>query len=101
MLARLAVDEAASVGDGPVRYLSGGNAAWQAAGYARSAADAKLADEAVDQWRKPYERTGDTEAAMRDYLAWEIDLSPAAVARDGSLRFFCHQASSPLAAKSQ
>jgi hypothetical protein len=45
-----------------------------------------MADEPVDQWRKPYERSGDTAAAMRDYLAWETDLLPR-IGRDGSLQF--------------
>jgi hypothetical protein len=45
-----------------------------------------MADEPVDQWRKPYERTADTKAAMLDYLAWEIDLL-GRIERDGSLRF--------------
>jgi hypothetical protein len=45
-----------------------------------------MADEAVDQWRKPYERAGDIKAAMQDYLAWEVDLLPR-IKRDGSLRF--------------
>jgi hypothetical protein len=48
-----------------------------------------MADEAVDQWRKPYERTGDTKAAMNEYLAWEIDLLPR-IERDGSLKFSHH-----------
>ena len=69
-----------------MRFLNGGNAAWQAAGNAFSA-EARMADEAVDQWRKPYERSGDTEAAMREYLAWETDLLPR-IERDGSLKFF-------------
>ena len=68
-----------------MRFLEGGNAAWRAAGYPFST-EAKMADEAIDQWRKPYERTGDTEAAMREYLAWETDLLPR-IARDGSLKF--------------
>jgi rhodanese-related sulfurtransferase len=84
-LARLAVAEAASLTDKPVRYLSGGNSAWHAAGQAFSA-EAKMADDAVDQWRKPYERAGDVKAAMQDYLAWEVDLLPR-IARDGSLQF--------------
>jgi hypothetical protein len=50
-----------------------------------------MADEAVDQWRKPYERTGDTKAAMNEYLAWEIDLLPR-IARDGTLKFSSHSA---------
>jgi rhodanese-related sulfurtransferase len=85
MLAELAVVEAASVSNQPVRFLKGGNAAWRAAGQPFSA-DARMADEAVDQWRKPYERSGDTKAAMQDYLAWEVDLLPR-IKRDGSLQF--------------
>jgi rhodanese-related sulfurtransferase len=84
-LARLAVAEAQAMFDRPVRFLDGGNAAWQAAGYAFSA-EANMADEAIDQWRKPYERTGDVEGAMREYLAWETDLLPR-IQRDGSLHF--------------
>jgi rhodanese-related sulfurtransferase len=84
-LARLAVAEAAGLLDRPVRCLAGGNAAWAAAGNAL-ATDAKMADEIIDQWRKPYERSGDTKAAMQEYLAWEIDLLPR-ITRDGTLRF--------------
>jgi hypothetical protein len=68
-----------------VCFLEGGNAAWQAAGQSFST-DAKMADEAVDQWRKPYERTGNIKAAMQEYLTWEVDLLPR-IKRDGSLRF--------------
>ena len=85
VLAKLAVTEAAEALDRPACFLEGGNAAWQAAGQAFSSA-AKMADEAVDQWRKPYERSGDTAVAMREYLAWETDLLPR-IARDGTLRF--------------
>jgi rhodanese-related sulfurtransferase len=84
-LAELAVIEAARVSDQPVRFLKGGNTAWRAAGHPFSA-EARMADEAVDQWRKPYERSGDTKAAMQDYLAWEVDLLPR-IKRDGLLQF--------------
>ena len=84
-LASLAVGEAETLIDGPVRFLRGGDAAWQAAGQPFST-DAKMADEPVDQWRKPYERSGDTKAAMQEYLTWEVDLL-ARIKRDGSLRF--------------
>jgi len=87
-LARLAAPEAEALVDIPVRIVAGGNAAWRAAGYALST-EARMADEAVDQWRKPYERSGDTKAAMNEYLAWEIDLLPR-IARDGTLKFFHH-----------
>jgi hypothetical protein len=49
-----------------------------------------MADETVDQWRKPYERAGDAKAAMQDYLAWETDLLPR-IERDGSLKFSSHR----------
>jgi rhodanese-related sulfurtransferase len=84
-LAALAVAEAETLIDRPVRFLQGGNAAWQAAGRPLST-DAKMADEVVDQWRKPYERSGDVKAAMQEYLTWEVDLLPR-IKRDGSLRF--------------
>jgi rhodanese-related sulfurtransferase len=85
VLARLAMPEAAALTKHPVRFLEGGNAAWRAAGLAFTAAP-KMADEAVDQWRKPYERSGDTTAAMAEYLAWETDLLPR-IERDGLLKF--------------
>jgi rhodanese-related sulfurtransferase len=85
VLAELAVAEAERLSARPVRFLKGGNAAWQAAGQPFSMT-ANMADEPVDQWRKPYERSGDTKAAMADYLAWEVDLLPR-IRRDGSLQF--------------
>jgi rhodanese-related sulfurtransferase len=88
-LAHLAVAEAQALAAGPVRVLAGGNAAWKAAGYPLSVDPKNMADDAVDQWRKPYERSGDTKAAMSEYLAWEIDLLPR-IARDGTLKFFSH-----------
>jgi rhodanese-related sulfurtransferase len=84
-LAALAVAEAETLIDRPVRFLQGGNAAWQAAGRPLST-DAEMVDEVVDQWRKPYERPGDVKAAMQEYLTWEVDLLPR-IKRDGSLRF--------------
>ncbi len=69
----------------PARYLRGGNAAWQEAGLEFSA-DARMADEPLDVWLKPYERPNDTTGAMSEYLAWETDLLPR-IARDGTARF--------------
>lgn len=88
VVARLAVAEAKALTDVPVRFLAGGNAAWKAAGCELSV-EPLMADEAADQWRKPYERSGDVTAAMKEYLAWEIDLLPR-IERDGSLEFFCY-----------
>jgi rhodanese-related sulfurtransferase len=85
-VAQMAVAEAQAAAGIAVRFLAGGNAAWKAAGYELSA-EPRMADETIDQWRKPYERGGDTKAAMSEYLAWETDLLPR-LARDGSLSFF-------------
>jgi len=69
-----------------VRWLAGGNAAWRAAGHPLTDAEPRMADEPIDVWLKPYERPHDTTQAMRDYLAWEVDL-PARIAADGTARF--------------
>jgi rhodanese-related sulfurtransferase len=86
VLAGLATSEAQALVDRPVRWLDGGNAAWQAAGHPLTADDARLADEAVDAWLKPYERPNDTTKAMSEYLSWEVDLL-ARIERDGSTNF--------------
>jgi rhodanese-related sulfurtransferase len=74
VLARVAALEASALTKLPVRYLGGGNAAWQQAGFALSSDDGKMANEPVDLWLKPYERQGDTKSAMVEYLSWETDL---------------------------
>jgi rhodanese-related sulfurtransferase len=97
VLASLAVAEARALTDRPVRFLTGGNAAWRAAGQEFST-DAKMADEAVDQWRKPYERSGNTKAMMQEYLDWEVDLLPR-IKRDGALQFERFRPLLPAAAR--
>ncbi|MGH6726608.1 MAG: rhodanese-like domain-containing protein [Pseudolabrys sp.] len=84
-LAGLAVEEARALTHLPVRWLRGGNAAWAAAGFPL-ATDAKLADEPLDVWLKPYERPGDPKAAMNEYLSWEMDLLDR-IKRDGTTHF--------------
>jgi rhodanese-related sulfurtransferase len=86
VLAGLAAAEAQALVDTPVHVLDGGNAAWLAAGHALTADDPRMADDAIDTWLKPYERSKDTTKAMQDYLSWEVDLL-ARIARDGSARF--------------
>jgi rhodanese-related sulfurtransferase len=85
VLAGLAVAEAQALTDTPVRWLKGGNAAWAAAGIPLST-DAKLADEPLDVWLKPYERKGDPKAAMNEYLSWEVDLLER-IKQDGTTHF--------------
>ena len=85
VLASLAVEEARALTKTPVHWLKGGNAAWAATGTPLSTA-AKMADDPVDVWLKPYERPDDNEAAMNAYLSWEVDLLER-IKRDGSTRF--------------
>jgi rhodanese-related sulfurtransferase len=85
IVAGLAAPEAAALTDAPVRYLAGGNAAWQAAGHAMSN-EPRMADEAVDAWLKPYERSDDVAGAMQEYLTWEVDLLQR-IERDGTTNF--------------
>ncbi|MGN6571903.1 MAG: rhodanese-like domain-containing protein [Pseudolabrys sp.] len=73
LLAGLAVAEAREHTTVPVTWLRGGTAAWTAAGKALSK-DARMADEAIDVWLKPYEKPGDPKAGMQEYLTWEVDL---------------------------
>jgi len=86
VLAGLTASEAVALVDIPVRFLDGGNAAWQSAGHSLTADDPKLADEPVDMWLKPYERPNDTTTAMNEYLSWEVDLL-ARIEQDGTTRF--------------
>lgn len=87
VLAGLAVAEARALTGLPVRYLKGGNGAWWDAKYAFST-EPHMADDPVDVWLKPYERSGDTKGAMNEYLSWEVDLV-SRIERDGTCNFRC------------
>ncbi|MDO9710719.1 rhodanese-like domain-containing protein [Paracraurococcus lichenis] len=86
-VARLAVPELEGLGIAPVAVLAGGVAAWKAAGLPLSA-DRRNPEDAdcIDVYLRPYDRNDGVEAAMREYLSWEIDLVHE-VARDGDARF--------------
>jgi rhodanese-related sulfurtransferase len=86
VVAGLAAAEAKTLADVPVRFLAGGNAAWQSAGHPLTADDARMADEPLDVWLKPYERPRDVLKAMNEYLEWEVGLL-ARVEQDGSTNF--------------
>jgi rhodanese-related sulfurtransferase len=85
VLASLAVADAAALTTHDVRCLAGGTAAWQSAGQPLSQ-ELRMADDAIDVWLKPYERSGDTRGAMSEYLSWEVDLIER-IARDGTYHF--------------
>ncbi len=86
-LAALAATEVAVISGARVRVMEGGMAAWRAAGLAVDADRTNPPDEAcADVYLRPYDRNSGVEAAMKDYLSWEIDLVRE-VERDGTVRF--------------
>ena len=58
----------------PIKVLSGGTAAWQAAGLPLENGMGPLASEPDDVALSARERPADRERFMREYLAWEVDL---------------------------
>ena len=86
-LARLAVAELRGLTRAPVEVLTGGTAAWRAAGLPLARDRQSPPDDAcVDFYLRPYDRNSGIEAAMQAYLSWEIDLVHE-IQRDGTVRF--------------
>jgi len=86
-IAALAAPEAAEAAAGlPVAILAGGMKAWRDAGLPVEAGHVRMADPPTDVWYRPYDFKEDVEAAMRQYLDWEVDLVPQ-VERDGDANF--------------
>jgi rhodanese-related sulfurtransferase len=73
-LARLAAAELAGIASVRVVSLTGGTEAWVAAGLPLEQGATHLADAADDVVLSARERNQDREAAMREYLEWEINL---------------------------
>ncbi|MGQ3312598.1 rhodanese-like domain-containing protein, partial [Reyranella sp.] len=72
--------------DLPAAVLTGGMKAWREAGFEVETGHIRMADPPTDVWYRPYDFKEDVEAAMRQYLDWEVDLVPQ-VERDGDARF--------------
>lgn len=73
-LARLAATEIVEVAAAPVMVLSGGTEAWRCAGLPLETGATRLASEPDDVVLSARERGQGREDAMREYLAWEINL---------------------------
>jgi rhodanese-related sulfurtransferase/predicted metal-dependent enzyme (double-stranded beta helix superfamily) len=86
--ARLAAADLAE--EGPpgleIAVLDGGMRAWRDARLPVEKGQTRMADPPTDVWYRPYDRGENVEAAMNQYLAWEVDLV-AQVHRDGDARF--------------
>jgi rhodanese-related sulfurtransferase/predicted metal-dependent enzyme (double-stranded beta helix superfamily) len=86
-IAALAAAEIAEEAGGvPVSILTGGTKAWREGGFEMETGHVRMADPPTDVWYRPYDFKEDVEAAMRQYLDWEVDLVPQ-VERDGDARF--------------
>jgi rhodanese-related sulfurtransferase len=90
LLATLAATQVAGVVGVAVKVLTGGNRAWLGAGFDVASGEEHMADVADDVWLKPYEHehgnAGGLEAAMNEYLTWEIDLLRH-IEQDGTVDF--------------
>ncbi len=86
VLARLAAADAAQALGRPVQVLRGGTQAWTAHGLPIEAGKQHLADAPDDLWLRPYDRETSQEAAMKEYLSWEVDLVEN-IKRDGDAGF--------------
>jgi rhodanese-related sulfurtransferase len=86
-IAALAASEAEEAAGGlKVAILAGGMKAWRDAGLSVESGHVRMADPPTDVWYRPYDFKEDVEAAMRQYLDWEVDLVPQ-VKRDGDAQF--------------
>ena len=85
-LAALAAVELRAIAITPVMTLAGGTQAWVQAGLPLEAGATRMADQADDVFLMPRERGQDREAAMREYLTWEINLVND-MAKDDDHRF--------------
>ncbi|MFN9773782.1 MAG: rhodanese-like domain-containing protein [Burkholderiales bacterium] len=89
-LAPHAAQDAIALGRTDVRWLDGGRAAWRAAGQPVEACpgddDPLLLTATDDMWYPPWAHKDDVEAAMRQYLTWEVDLLKQ-LEREPYLRF--------------
>jgi rhodanese-related sulfurtransferase len=73
-LAQLAAADIAGHAPAPVIVLAGGTQAWIAAGLPLETGQGRMASEPEDVVLSARERGQGREEAMREYLAWEIDL---------------------------
>lgn len=74
VLAQLAAADLDGGAPVPVKVLSGGTQAWRKTGFPLEQGATRLANEVDDIRLRAREESGNREAAMRAYLAWEIEL---------------------------
>jgi rhodanese-related sulfurtransferase len=85
-LARYAAADLARLTGAEVRVLEGGTQAWIEADLTLEAGETRLASQRNDRYRRPFEGTGHSHAAMQAYLDWEFGLVEQ-LERDGTHGF--------------
>ena len=85
-LARYAAADLAALLGREVRALEGGTDAWRAAGLPMQSGETKMLEPPEDVYYKPYDHQAQIEAAMQDYLQWEVALLEQ-IRRDPDCRF--------------
>lgn len=85
-LAQYVAPEIASIVNADVFVLAGGTKAWVAAGYELESGESNSASPLIDRYRRPYEGTEASDAAMQAYLDWEFGLIEQ-LGRDGTHHF--------------
>ena len=85
-LARYAAADLAALLGRDVHALDGGTEAWRAAGLPLEDGETKMLEPPEDVYYKPYDHKAQIEAAMQDYLQWEVTLLEQ-IRRDPACRF--------------
>jgi rhodanese-related sulfurtransferase/predicted metal-dependent enzyme (double-stranded beta helix superfamily) len=85
VLARFAAADLALLGR-EARALEGGTGAWRAAGLPLEHGETRMLEPPEDVYYKPYDHKAQIEAAMQDYLQWEVALLEQ-IRRDPDCRF--------------
>jgi 3-mercaptopyruvate sulfurtransferase SseA len=86
LLARYAAADLSAMLKRDVPALEGGTAAWRAAGLPMETGETRMLEPPEDVYYKPYDHQSQVEAAMQDYLQWEVALLEQ-IHRDPDCRF--------------
>jgi len=86
LLARFAAADLSAMLKRDVPALEGGTAAWHAAGLPMETGETRMLEPPEDVYYKPYDHQSQVEAAMQDYLQWEVALLEQ-IRRDPDCRF--------------
>ena len=86
VLARYAAADLSALLKRDIAALEGGTGAWRAAGLPLEQGETRMLEPPEDVYYKPYDHQAQIEAAMQDYLQWEVALLEQ-IRRDPDCRF--------------